>query len=33
MNDLKTDNWNWNGKHFQNWNTIEAEKNLWHIKR
>jgi len=28
MNDLKTDNWNCNGKNFQNWNTIETEKNL-----
>jgi len=25
---LKTDNWNWNGKVFQNWNTIETKKNL-----
>jgi len=28
INDLKTDNWNWNGKDFQNWNTIQTEKNL-----
>jgi len=33
MNDLKTDNRNWNGKDFQNWNTIETEKNRNHIKR